>query len=179
MSGFIKRVAYTKKVGSKKIHVPASYIKSRSQSGLKRIDIDRKKIASLKRIHNIARTKFGTPKCIKGEIVREGFKKKNGTWVKPCCIKDIGAKGKGIQRFVLEKGTLSRFGYHDIKNLKQSERRASLKKAINKLKPTTVMKKVNALYVLNKNKDSKLARLFKKDVKYVRSLPKYKNSLGK
>jgi hypothetical protein len=41
------------------------------------------------------------------------------------------------------------------------------------------MKKVNALYVLNKNKDPKLARIFKEDVKFVQSQPKYKSSLSK
>lgn len=177
MTQYIRRVAYTRKVGNKLIHVPSRLIKARSQSGLKRSSIDKKKLEYLKKIHLKARKRFGTPKCKKNEIIKEGYKTKKNSWIKPTCIKDVGNKGKGIQRFILEKGTLSRFGYHDISNLSLNKRHSSLKKAVKKLKPTTVMRKINALYVLNKNKEPKLARIFKNDVKFVQNLPEYKNSL--
>lgn len=181
--GFILRKSYTRKTKSgKKIRIYSSCIKSRSQSGLKRSDIDIKKTSQRKRLYSIARKKFGTPKCKKGEIVREGYHRKSysrksgskvkGSWVKPRCIKSrTGKSSHGKRLFVLEKGTLSKYGYSDVAHLKKEEREKALKKAIKGgLNELTMIKKLNALYVLNKNINPKLANIFRRDMKFVQNI---------
>jgi hypothetical protein len=181
--GFILRKSYTRKTKNGKL-VKVSYmcIKSRSQSGLKRSDIDRKKIGQRKRLYSIARKKFGTPKCKKGEILREGYHRKSyikksgsrvkGSWVKPRCIKSItGKSSHGRRLFVLEKGTLSKYGYRNVIHLKKEEREKALKKAVKRgINELTLIKKLNALYILNKNINPKLANIFKKDMKFAQGL---------
>lgn len=66
----------------------------------------------------------------------------------------------------LKKGDLSRYGYSSSK--KVEERHASLDKATKKYGPTTVFRKLNALYVYNKNRDPIRSNKFKKDRDYVK-----------
>ena len=181
--GFILRKSYTRKTKSgSKVKIHSKCIKSRSQSGLKRSDIDRKKLSLQKRIYSIARKKFGTPKCKRGEIVREGYHRKNftrksgskvkGSWVKPQCIKSrTGKSSHGKRLFVLEKGTLSKYGYSDVIHLSKDEREKILRKAIKGgINELSLIKKLNALYILNKNINPKLANIFRKDMKYIQGL---------
>ena len=70
--------------------------------------------------------------------------------------------------FHLEKGTLSKFGY-SMKKSKVS-RHKSLKKAIKIVKPLSIYRKLNALYVLNKNKHPENAKIFKDDAEWVKQL---------
>lgn len=181
--GFILRKSYTRKTKSgSKVKIHSNCIRSRSQSGLKRSDIDRKKLSLQKRIYSIARKKFGTPKCKRGEILREGYHRKNftrksgskvkGSWVKPQCIKSrTGKSSHGKRLFVLEKGTLSKYGYSDVIHLSKDEREKILRKAIKGgVNELTLIKKLNALYVLNKNINPKLANIFRRDMKYVQGL---------
>ena len=69
--------------------------------------------------------------------------------------------------FILKKGTLSRFGY-SMKN-SQSKRHKSLKKAIKIIKPLSIYRKLNALYVLNKNRNPRTAKLFKDDAEWLKN----------
>lgn len=69
--------------------------------------------------------------------------------------------------FILKKGTLSQFGY-SMKN-SQSNRHKSLKKAIKIIKPLSIYRKLNALYVLNKNRNPHTAKLFKYDAKWLKN----------
>ena len=180
---FILRKSYTRKTKSgKKVKVQSKCIKSRSQSGLKRSDIDRKNLSQRKRIYSIARKKFGTPKCKSGEIIREGYHRKSftrksgskvkGSWVKPHCIKSrTGKSSHGTRLFVLEKGTLSKYGYSDVMHISKNEREKILRKAIKGgINELTLIKKLNALYILNKNINPKLANIFRKDMKYIQGL---------
>ena len=70
--------------------------------------------------------------------------------------------------FHLEKGTLSKFGY-SMKKSKVS-RHKSLKKAIQQVKPLSIYRRLNALYVLNKNKHPENAKIFKDDAEWVKHL---------
>ena len=72
--------------------------------------------------------------------------------------------------FHLEKGTLTKFGYSMKKS--QQSRHTSLKKAIKSVKPLSIYRKLNALYVLNKNKHPDNAKIFKNDAEYVNRLLK-------
>lgn len=181
--GFILRKSYTKiSKNGKKSRVKSGCIKSRSQSGLKRSDIDRKKLSHRRRIYTMALKKFGTPKCKRGEIVREGYHRKSftkksgskvkGSWVKPRCIKSrTGKSSRGIRLFSLEKGSLSKYGYSDVIHLSKDEREKVLRKAIKGgINELSLIKKLNALYILNKNVNTKLANIFRKDMKYVQGL---------
>lgn len=182
--GKIKRNSYTRKTSTgKKVKVPAKCIKAQSNSGKKQSRIDKKMNALEKREHTIARQKFGTPKCEKGEIVKEGYHKKassrtKGVWVAPTCIKAKGASkkrgSKGKKIFRLNKGTLSRYGYSDVKKLSKKERKASLKRAVDDMKPLSVRRKLIALRTLNKNVDPKLAKIFDEDQKFVQNTKEYK-----
>lgn len=195
--GYIKRKAYTKKSGTR---VKGECIKATSQSGLKRSDFEKKELEREKKIHSEARKKFGTPKCKSGEILREGYHKKKytrkaksssksksksskkvkridvkSTWVAPTCIKSVTGRPHGKKLFTLEKGDLEKFGYDDVKNLTKSQRQSALKKALKKIKPLSLFRKINALYVLNENKDPKLAKIFKDDRDFIKTTPEYKN----
>ena len=70
--------------------------------------------------------------------------------------------------FHLEKGTLSKFGY-SMKNSQQS-RHKSLKKAIKQVKPLSIYRRLNALYVLNKNKYPENAKIFKDDAEWLKNI---------
>jgi hypothetical protein len=144
---------------------------SNCKTGEKRSDMDKKIIAQQNREHAEARRKFGTPKCEKGYIVREGFKR-NGTWVSPTCIKAKGLSKKsgkkGEKLFVLKSGTLGQFGYENIKKLSQKKRRSSLKKAIKHMKPLSVQRKLNAVAILQKNTNPKVAEILHKDIEWLK-----------
>ena len=177
-SGMILRKGYTRKGYTRKgytrnIHVKRGCIKAQSQSGLKRSTIDRAKIKKLQKIHNTMRKKFGTPSC-KG-LIREGYIRKSVTSkgirrieVAPGCIKTRKTR-KGTQLFILEKGTLSQYGYHTT--LRKKDRHSALLKALQHIKPLSVYRKLMALYVLNKNKP--LGVLYKNDATWVKTTPAY------
>ncbi len=191
--GEIFRVGYTRHRGSKEINVKGKCIPAVSQSGKKRSSIDQKEIKKRHSIQKQAREKFGVPNCPPDQIVREGYFKKShsrksferasgtkvhgsrvkGAWVPPTCVQDTGLEGKGTQLFVLEKGTLSHYGYSNIKLLNQKERHIALSRALNDIKPLSLFKKLNALYVLNQNKDPEFAEILKKDRDWIKTTPKY------
>jgi len=134
-------------------------------------------------------------KCPPGMIVRKGYTIKNKK-VKSGCIKAQSASGmkrseinapiikkmritckrnntkykthhKCNVLFHLEKGTLSKFGY----SMKKPEvsRHNSLKKAIKSVNPLSIYRRLNALYVLNKNKHPENAKIFKDDAEWLKS----------
>ncbi len=178
--GQIKRNSYTKKLLSgKKIRVAENCIKAMSQSGKKRMDLDKKIMSREKREHTLARKKFGTPKCKKGEIIKEGYHKKKssiakGAWIAPSCIKAKGLSkkrgSKGKKLFRLEKGTLGQFGYHDVKKMSKQERHSSLRKAVKEMKPLSVRRKLIAVSTLQKNVDKKIAKIFREDAEWVKKI---------
>ncbi len=146
---------------------------------MSRKEIDKKIMAQEKREHTIARQKYGTPECKKGQVVREGYFKSGskkgyryGTWVAPTCITATGnAKKtgkKGSKLFRVNKGTLSQFGYTNIKQMSKKERRDSLKKAISTIDPLTVRRKLIAVSTLQKNTNPKLSQMLKDDSEWVK-----------
>jgi hypothetical protein len=193
--GEISRSAYTRKTSSgKKIRVKEKCIKAQSQSGKKRSTRDKKIMAREKREHTISRQKFGTPKCKKGEIIKEGYHQKSyrrkttgkrkgstvhGVWVAPTCVKakgrakSTGSKGKKL--FRLESGTLGKYGYTNVKKLSRPKRHSALKSALTDMNPLSVFRKVNALAILNKNQDPQMARIAEDDKKWIQRTSEYKN----
>lgn len=69
--------------------------------------------------------------------------------------------------FILKKGTLTQFGYTMKKS--KVKRHKSLKNAIKTIKPLSIYRKLNALYVLNKNRNPKTAKLFKDDAEWLKN----------
>ncbi len=182
-SGQISRKAYTKKSGTK---VKSKCIKATSQSGKKRSTIDKKIMKRKSKEHSMAREKLGGPKkCSKGEILREGYKKKSykrssgksvkGSWTAPSCVKSQTGRPKGKQLFVLEKGTLEKYGYHKIDTITRTARKKALKAALKDMKPLSLMRRINALYVLNEHKNPKLAAKFHEDAQFIKTTKEYQN----
>jgi hypothetical protein len=187
--GYIKRSAYSRKTKSgKTVKVKAACILSRGEKSSKRTDIDKKIMEKLKKIHSRARKMFGTPRCKKGEILREGYKKKSyitksgarvkEVWISPKCIKSPTGRSKGKQLFVLSKSGLSSFGYKNILELSTSERHQSLQKALSEKNPLSVYRRLVALSTLNKNKNTKLSNLLKKDSEWVKTTKEYKSNMA-
>lgn len=110
-------------------------------------------------------------RCPKGKINRKGYVTKTGKRVKGGCIKDRGLPGKTKKKDrvipKLAKGTLGQFGYHGIKNLSVDQRRTALKKAIRAKGATYVLRKVNAIYILQRNQNPKVASKLNADKKWI------------
>lgn len=116
-------------------------------------------------------SKRRTSSCPKGTIRRKSYNyRRNGKTinVKSTCIKDIGKKGKGKKLFTLKKGELGLFGYRNVSTLSIRQRHIALNKAEKKLGTLSLFRKLNALYVVNKNKNKKLASIFLQDRDWVR-----------
>ena len=73
---------------------------------------------------------------------------------------------KSRQLFILKKGDLIKYGYHA--DLSESTRHKALKKARSEYTSLSLFRKLNAVYVLNKNRDKKRAAIFKADANWVK-----------
>lgn len=185
--GEIWRVGYVRSVGKKKskkskkgsksgmkrIVVEGSCIRSTSQTGEKTSVLSRQILDEKEKIHQVARSKFGTPKCTRGEIVREGFKRKSKSgkqvWVAPVCVKDTGKAGKQKRLFYLEPGRLGKYGYDDVAERSDLARHTALKAAVEAgEKPLSVSRRLNALATLTKNTNPKLSKKFKQDSEWIK-----------
>ncbi len=71
-------------------------------------------------------------------------------------------------RLVLKKGSLGKYGYK-AKSPRESRQR-SLKKALNGIGYSTLIKKLNVLSIYNKNVNPDLSASVKSDMAYVRKL---------
>jgi hypothetical protein len=72
------------------------------------------------------------------------------------------------QLFVLKKGHLTKYGYHA--DLSENKRHEALKKALGEYSSLSLFRKLNAVYILNKNRDKKRAATFKADSKWVKNV---------
>ncbi len=67
----------------------------------------------------------------------------------------------------MRKGRLSSFGYSNIKSLSAQERHDALDKAIQDENPLSVFRKINLIYVLNKN-NQPVADILNRDKNWIR-----------
>lgn len=79
-------------------------------------------------------------------------------------------RAKGLA--ITHKRDLTQYGYKDVKTLSDKQRHDALDKALDGFYKkeggkTSLMRKLNALAVVNKNRDPDLSELFKKDSQYV------------
>jgi hypothetical protein len=182
--GYIIRKSYQTKKGKK---VKARCIKNPGKGPGKRkhwiTALKAKKTKNMK----LVRTKFPTdPKCKKGEILRDGYVKKNKTKKKvtiiaPKCIKNRGLPGKTSDKFKnggigpLKKGGLGKFGYHNVKTLRKKERRMALQRASKEIGYLTVWRKLNAIEIYNRNTNTAISKIFKQDKNWINKLRKNNN----
>lgn len=68
----------------------------------------------------------------------------------------------------LKKGTLGKYGYKNVRSLSPEKRKRALRKAVKSLGKEKVIKKVNAVAVLNKNKP--VGRIFRSDVNNLKKI---------
>ena len=117
--------------------------------------------------------------CKPGYIKRSGYKisreNSKDTWIPPKCIKSpLGRSTKGKKDIViLEKGVLEKYGYENVLNLTELQRHRALKKAIKKIKPLSVYRRILAIATLNKNKDPKLSKILKNDAEWIKIQKEY------
>ena len=77
---------------------------------------------------------------------------------------------KKTQKVLLPKlkvGTLKKHGYSDVKNLSVEKRHIALKKAIKEYGYSHVIKKVNAVELLSRNRNPKISKIFGADKKWM------------
>ena len=66
----------------------------------------------------------------------------------------------------IKKGLLSKYGYTSKKST--TARRLALKRAVKKYGNLSLFRKLNAIYVLQKNRNPRTAQIFKKDRNWVK-----------
>ncbi len=196
--GSIYRKPYTRKFGSKMVRVKGNCIRATSESGKKRTVIDQKYLKQKARSQARARvlTRSKSKKCPKGQIARTAFKRKGhnrssytrsngskvrGSIVRPSltssvCINKRGKSTRGKPLFHLESNVLGKYGYKNVKHMPSNERHRALDRALNDGRnPLSLFRRINALYVLNKNQDPKFATILQDDKDYIRTTNAYQN----
>lgn len=176
-SGYVRKAS---KKTSKKIPIRGKCIKATSQTGEKTSVLSRQYLKERKDVQELAREKFGVPKCKKGEIIREGYRRgsKSGkqVWVPPTCIESKG-KVKGFKQerlFYIEPGRLSKYGYDELFAKSDAERHTALRKAFAAgEKPLSISRRLNALAIVTKNTNPKLSQKFKEDSEWVKFTDEY------
>lgn len=68
----------------------------------------------------------------------------------------------------LKKGRLTKFGYHDVHDLSETQRHDALSKAVEKFGSLSVWKMVNVLYIYNKS-HPKMRSLFNRDRVWIKN----------
>lgn len=75
---------------------------------------------------------------------------------------------KSPTRIHLTKGSLSRYGYSSVKSMSAKDRRKILERVLRNEDALAVFRKLNALYVLNKNNNPESSAVFMADRNWVR-----------
>lgn len=189
--GTIERKGYSSKRNGKTVRVKTSCIRATSASGKKRAPIDRAKIVKRDKIQKQMSKKYGKAKCSTGMVERAGFirqstnrrgyTRSDGTVVRPTyvrgsetaptCVPDRGLSGKGKFKIptVLEKGELKKYGYSNVRNLANRDRRSILQQIVKDTEnPLSLFRKLNILSIYNRNQDPSMAELYKNDADWVR-----------
>lgn len=165
----IIRVGYKTKKG---IVVRPSCIKStRYNKSMKRANENKiileKKKQKTKRAYKLAPQ--GPKSCKPGFILRNAYFRKEKAFPSRCAkTKKTPEQIKSRKPILLRSGTLGQFGYKNITKISKEKRTKALGKAIKKLGPLVVMRKVNILMVYSKN-NPKLKKIYENDKKWIYS----------
>jgi hypothetical protein len=113
--------------------------------------------------------------CPTGSILRKSYVRiirKTGKKVRvpASCIPDMGLPGKRTEPGIgpLRKGELGRFGYKS--SLNRILRYQALKKAVKELGSLSVWKKLNVLYIYNKNTNPLLSEKYNSDKNWIKNV---------
>lgn len=79
------------------------------------------------------------------------------------------SKSRSPIRIHLTKGSLGMYGYKGVSTKTSTERRSYLKEALKHEDALPIFRKLNALYVVNKNKNPCLSAIFESDRNWVQS----------
>lgn len=79
------------------------------------------------------------------------------------------SKSRSPIRIHLTKGSLGMYGYKGVSTKTSTERRSYLKEALKHEDALPIFRKLNALYVVNKNKNPCLSAMFESDRNWVQS----------
>lgn len=104
-------------------------------------------------------------RCEEGKIFRRAYVTKKGTRVAGKCIKDQGKPGKGKRLFTLRRGTLGKYGYKT--KFSENERRGALYRAVSGEGYATVVRKLNAVSILQKNTNPRVYKILRSDMEWV------------
>lgn len=105
--------------------------------------------------------------CPRGQILRRAYTKKSGKRVSASCIKDRGVPGKGKRLFTLRKGTLGKHGYKT--SFTREERHTALRKAVKAESYAGVIRKLNAVSILQRRTNPKVYDILRSDMKWVQA----------
>jgi hypothetical protein len=169
----ILRAAYTKKSGAR---VLAKCI-SRVSPYLERYSNFQKRTLGkmTRRLRGYTRAYRGNSKmCAKGFTLRKAYvpykvSGERGRLVKAACITKRGSSTSGVKIGPIRKGELTKYGYADVGLLRVVARRDALKKAVSELGSLSVWKKLNVIYLYNKNKNPPLSEKFLADRNWVKA----------
>jgi hypothetical protein len=103
--------------------------------------------------------------CPRGKILRKAYTTKTGKKVPASCIKDRGEKGKGKRLFVLRKGTLGKHGYKT--SLSTQVRHTALEKAVKAESYASVVRKLNAVSILQRRTNPRVYDILRSDMAWV------------
>jgi hypothetical protein len=186
----IVRKAYTTRSGTR---VSASLItkpglipgKSTHRSGMLRAAAKARSMRAsrLTRSSSTAPCPVGTIR--RAAYTRKSYTRKSGTSVKGAvvaseCIKDVGKTGKGAVLITLdpEDHLLSEHGYDNVVEMTRGQRKRALMALIKHYTPIKgqmptmnyVIRALNARFVLNRNTNPKVARIFRADQRMVSAM---------
>jgi hypothetical protein len=170
--GEIMRVGYKTKRGTNV--KPACIRSTRYNKSMKRADENKIILAERAKKAKEAYNKVGGPtekNCLPTKLYRSAYKTKKGTYVKASCVKtkktpEQIARSKRRTKILLRKGTLGKFGYDNLKTLSMKDRHDALARAIEKIGPLVVMRKVNILLVYSRN-NPEMKKIYENDKKWI------------
>lgn len=109
--------------------------------------------------------------CHIGQIMRDAYTKKNGTYVPETCITDRGKPGKGPKILPDFKGEfhLRAYGYNYKKS--EKERHEALKRTIKAVGDILEVER-HLVLAMNKQADPEIREIMRSDVEYIKKLNK-------
>ena len=113
----------------------------------------------------------GVKRCGPGQTRRQPYVRqtKGGlVRVPSACITKQGV-GSDVRIGPIRHGDLTAFGYSDVANLSKGEREAALRKAVAAHTSLSIWKKLNVLFIFNKNKSPVLSDLFREDRDWIQA----------
>ena len=197
-SGYIKRASYKSTSGKtvKAKCIRKTGLFSNGNSTEKTLQMIRKNRQKSMKVVSLSK-KMGLPfreRCKKGETLRSGYIRKgesSSTIVPPECITKRGSikiptrteKQKSARNTIImidDDHTLSQYGYSDIQHKTKDERMTALTSLITHFTPikgemqtyTYLIRALNARYILTKNTNPKVSRIFKSDQKMISKMYK-------